>query len=115
MNIQLILGQSKLLITLGNGAAARDFQSLLPLKLNLCDYASSEKIADLPRKITTSGEPIGYQPFAGDVCYYAPWGNLALFYRAAPFARGLVYLGRLESAAEALAKFSSRDAMIVAV
>ena len=38
----------------------------------------------------------------GDITYYAPWGNLAIFYKDAGYARGLVKLGRLDSGIEAL-------------
>lgn len=32
----------------------------------------------------------------GDITYYSPWGNLALFYRDFGHASGLVRLGRLD-------------------
>jgi hypothetical protein len=51
---------------------------MLPLELTIENYASNEKIAYLPRKLTENG--IG--PFAGeapgDLCYFAPWCNLVL-------------------------------------
>jgi hypothetical protein len=34
-----------------------------------------------PRKLSTSGARPGSDPDVGDIAYYAPWGNLALFYR----------------------------------
>jgi hypothetical protein len=56
----------------------------------------------LPRKLATANSPAGSKPTVGDIAYYAPWGNLAIFYRDAAYARGLVPLGRLESGIEAL-------------
>jgi hypothetical protein len=88
--------------TLDDCVAARDFASLLPLTLTLEDYAATERIADPPRKLTTTGAPAGATPEAGDICYYAPWGNLALFYRGAPHASGLVKLGRIDGGADVL-------------
>ena len=38
----------------------------------------------------------------GDVTYYAPWGNLALFHRDFEYSSGLVKLGALYSGIEAL-------------
>ncbi len=52
--------------------------SLLPLSVTLTDYASTEKISDLPRRLATDGAPDGFDPSAGDIGYYAPWGNLAI-------------------------------------
>ena len=76
-----VAGGPNLIATLAQGDAARDFASLLPLNLLLKDYASTEKIADLPKRLSTTDAPDGFEPRAGDVAYYAPWGNLAIFYR----------------------------------
>lgn len=46
---------------------------LLPLTLTLEDYASTEKISDLPKRLSTQGAPAGIDPSVGDVTYYAPW------------------------------------------
>jgi hypothetical protein len=48
-----------------------------------------------PRELDTSGAPDAATPKAGDLAYYAPWGNLALFYRDGQHSPGLVILGRL--------------------
>jgi hypothetical protein len=34
--------------------------------------------------------------------YYAPWGNLAIFYRDFGYSKGLIRLGRIDSGMEAL-------------
>ena len=76
--------------------AGRDFAALLPLTLTISDFHATEKIGDLPRPVTTDGAPAGTTPTAGDVSYYAPWGNLALFYRDFEYSAGLVRLGHLD-------------------
>jgi hypothetical protein len=86
--------------TFDDTAAAKDFVSLLPLTLTLEDYNRTEKISDLPKKLSTQGAPEGVQPSRGDIAYYAPWGNLAIFYKDFPYSRGLVKLGRIESGIE---------------
>jgi hypothetical protein len=93
--------------TLNSSKAAQDFASLLPLSLTLEDYASTEKISDLPKRLSTDGAPHGFDPSVGDIAYYAPWGNLAIFYRDFEYSRGLVSLGKLASGADILA--SSRS------
>lgn len=82
--------------TLENSHASRDFAVMLPLSLTLSDYNGTEKIADLPARLSTDGTPDGISPEIGDITYYAPWGNLAIFYRGFPYSRGLVRLGRIE-------------------
>ncbi len=82
--------------TLGDGASARAFRALLPLTLDLTDYNATGKIADLPTRLATEGEPAGVDPKPGDLAYYAPWGNLVIFYKDFTYSRGLVRLGRLD-------------------
>ena len=88
--------------TLNNSAAARDFAALLPLTLTLDDYASTEKISDLPGKLSTTGSPSGTSAKAGDITYYAPWGNLAIFYKPFRHSEGLIKLGNFDNGAEGL-------------
>lgn len=95
---------------LNGSKAAQDFASLLPLSLTLEDYASTEKISDLPRRLSTDGAPLGFDPSVGDITYYAPWGNLAIFYRDFEYSSGLVSLGTLASGADI---FSSSRSMHV--
>ena len=64
--------------TLTDSPTARDFASLLPLTVTLKDYAGTEKISDLPKRLSTEGAPKGFDPSVGDIAYYAPWGNLAI-------------------------------------
>ena len=102
MKIRLTINGKAISATLTTNGTAKDFLSLLPMTLTLDDYAATEKIAYLPRKLSTAGAPPGSDPSVGDIAYYAPWGNLAIFYRDAAYARGLIPLGRIDSGIEAL-------------
>jgi hypothetical protein len=93
--------------TLNDSKAAQDFASLLPLSLTLEDYASTEKVSDLPRRLSTDGAPPGFDPSVGDIAYYAPWGNLAIYYRDFEYSTGLVSLGTLASGADIFASSHS--------
>lgn len=88
--------------TLYDNPAARDFAALLPLSLTLEDYAVIERIADLPGKLSTVQAPAGMTPQAGDITYYAPWGNLAIFVKGRSYASGLLPLGRVDAGLPAL-------------
>jgi hypothetical protein len=70
--------------------------------VSLNDYGAMEKITGLPRELPIEDAPKGYAPSAGDVAYYAPWGNLAIFRKGGSYAKGLVKLGCVESGFEAL-------------
>lgn len=103
MKIKLLVNGEALDATMEDHAAARDFLALLPLDLKLRDYNSTEKISDLPSRLSTEGTPSGVDPEVGDITYYAPWGNLAIFYRDFGYSKGLVRLGHIESGIEELA------------
>ena len=100
MKISLKVGDKLLTATLIDSATTRDFISLLPLTLTLKDYAGTEKISDLPKRLSTEGTPSGSNPSVGDITYYAPWGNLAIFYRDFGYASGLVILGKIDRGIE---------------
>lgn len=102
MKIKITLEDTVLTATLVDSQTTQDFISLLPLTLTLQDYAGTEKISDLPRRLSTEGAPTGSDPSVGDITYYAPWGNLAVFYRDFGYASGLVILGKLDDGIEAL-------------
>lgn len=67
-------------VTIGEDSpGVRDFLSMLPLELNVEEFAGAEKIAYLPRELNYEGSP-GSDPENGDLIYYAPWGNLGFYY-----------------------------------
>ena len=102
MKLHLYLDGATATATLDDSAAARDFAALLPLSLTLENYAVIERIANLPRKLRVTGAPVGTSPKTGDIAYYAPWGNLAIFVGDDAYAPGLVRLGRVDTGLPAL-------------
>ncbi len=94
--ITVTVGDEVLSATLDDTPVGRDFLALLPLEVSLRDYNATEKIADLPRRLDTTDAPAGYRPRAGDITYYAPWGNLAIFYKPFQTSTGLVRLGTFD-------------------
>lgn len=112
MKIRITIGDKTIHGTLADNATARDFAALLPLTVTLEDYAGTEKIHSLPKKLSTAGTPAGIDPSVGDITYYAPWGNLAIFYRDFGYSTGLVELGIIDSGVEQLAVPWSLNATI---
>lgn len=100
--IRIANNDGEAVIVLYANPVSRDFASLLPMSVAFRDYAGEEKIADLPRKLTTKDGQSGDEA-EGDLAYFAPWGNLAVFYKGFGKARGLYILGRIESGKEWLA------------
>jgi len=102
MKIHLQIDGAIATATLDNNAAARDFVAQLPLSLTLQNYAEIERIATLPRKLSTPAASMGMTPVTGDIAYYAPWGNLAIYLSGTVHDRGLVRLGKVDSGLAAL-------------
>lgn len=100
--IRIVSDGGQAVITLYDTSASRDFISMLPLSLSFRDYVGEEKIANLPRRLATQGGISG-SDVEGDFAYYAPWGNLAVFYKGFGKGTGLHILGRIESGKKWLA------------
>ncbi len=96
MKIKITVNDTVLTATMDDNAASRDFIAMLPLDITLDDYAGTEKIYYLPKELSTEGAPSGSDPSIGDITYYAPWGNLAIFYKDFGYASGLIILGRID-------------------
>ncbi|VUS30929.1 cyclophilin-like fold protein [Klebsiella grimontii] len=80
---------------LDESAAANAFLAQLPMTVKLEDYGSTEKIAWLPTKLRQADSGASMTPRRGDIAYYAPWGNLAIFREDFRHSPGLVKLGRV--------------------
>lgn len=101
VRIRITFNDRSITATLYDNPSARDFNSMLPLDLTIEDFGRNEKIVHLPRKLTEDGSgPFGNEQ-PGDLCYFKPWGNLALFYADYKWD-GLIRLGRLDNSFDAL-------------
>jgi hypothetical protein len=101
MKLKITIGDNEAFALLYDNPASRDFMALLPLRLELEDYNRTEKISQIPGKLSSEKVPRGFKPSAGDLTYYEPWGNIALFYKDFGYANGLISLGRITSGLEA--------------
>ncbi|NKJ94676.1 MFS transporter [Rhizobium leguminosarum bv. viciae] len=101
VRIRMTFNGLVLTATLYDNPSARDLASMLPLDLEIEDFGGNEKIVHLPRKLTedASGPFTNERP--GDLCYFKPWGNLALFYADYRWD-GLIRLGRFDNGFDAL-------------
>jgi hypothetical protein len=67
----------------------------LPLTLTISDFNQVEKVAELPRPLTTDGVPAGADPDINDIGYYAPSRSLVFYYGDVGYFNGIVRIGRL--------------------
>lgn len=108
VKIRLTFGDTVLTATMLDNETSRDFISQLPLTLTFEDHARTEKISYLPKRLSTQNAPSGSDPSVGDLTYYAPWGNLAIFYQDFGYASGLIRLGKIDSGIEKLGSMNGK-------
>jgi hypothetical protein len=94
-SVDLIIGE--------DNPTVRDFLSLLPVTMNLEEYAGREKIGYFSRKLVTAGSP-GSDPEDGDLIYFTPWGNIGFYYNASGigYSDMTIHIGKYRASPEQL-------------
>ena len=95
--IHITVGDRSITAQLADNPTAQDLADQLPLTLTFRDFNGVEKIAELPRPLTTKGVPEGDDPEITDIGYYAPDNNLVLYYGVVGYWDGIVRIGRFDS------------------
>jgi hypothetical protein len=96
-NIRITVADRTFTAQLADNPTARDLFDQLPLTLRFRDFNRVEKIAELPRPLTTAGVPAGADPEINDIGYYAPSSDLVLYYGDVGYFNGIVRIGRLDA------------------
>ena len=86
-----------------DNATARDFASVLPLKVSMYDLFGREKYGDLPKALSENG-PRRNQYEVGDIAYWSPDHQFAIYYRqdgeSIP-SPGIIPIARIDAGTEA--------------
>jgi len=109
MKLKVTIGDIVLTATLADNPTAKDFISLLPLTVKLDDYASTEKIFYTERKLSTKDAAANINAVAGDITYYSPWGNVAIFYKDFGNSSSLIRIAKFDDNIDVLKKAGSID------
>ena len=72
-------GEDTVVYELNDSTAADSLYEQLPLTIEVEDYSTNEKIFYPPEELDTSNSPMA-QGGAGTLAYYAPWGDVVMFY-----------------------------------
>lgn len=96
MKIKMTVSGRTITATMTDNAAAQDFISRLPLEVEMEEYNRTEKIFYPSPKLNIDGVKRGCAPAPGDITIYAPWGNVAIFYKSWPQSSELIRIGRID-------------------
>lgn len=99
MKIYVKANNNTVVFKLNNSTASKELYSQLPLKIKVENYSTNEKIFYPPNKLSTSNTPMANAK-NGTLAYYAPWGNVVMFYKDFGTGSGLFELGSVESGKE---------------
>lgn len=106
---KIIVKSDKYSVTyqLNNSQAAKELYAQLPLTLKVENYSDNEKIFYPPKELKTDGTPKS-EGQKGSLSYYAPWGDVVMFYEAAGSASELYELGTVVSGESDISKLSGK-------
>ena len=99
MKIRVMCNDKITVFELNNSPAARALYGQLPLNITVKPYDDNEMIFYPPKKLEVGDTPLA-DARAGTLAYYAPWGDVVMFYGSFGRAAGLYELGHAVSGSE---------------
>jgi hypothetical protein len=106
VRIRLRIGDDEATATLQDSAPARDVAAMLPMTIRMHDLFGREKPGRLPRQLSIEGARREFDYQVGELTYWAPSNEIAIFYaddgQAIP-QPGLVRLGTVATGLEVIA------------
>lgn len=99
MKINIQSDGHSMIFELNDSIAAKELYEQLPLTMDVENYGDNEKIFYPPQKLSTNDTPLA-DARLGTLAYYAPWGDVVIFYGDFGGASGLYELGKILSGEE---------------
>lgn len=93
--IRIVIGDESLEATVWDTPTGQDLLSRLPLTLDFEDLSNREKVGHIDPDLNMNGMPEGDDPITGDLGYYAPWGNVVLYYDDVARYEGIARIGTI--------------------
>ena len=103
--ISVTCGDTQVVYELNDSPAAQSLLSQLPLTVEVEDFSTNEKVFYPPQELDTSDTPLA-EGGAGTLAYYAPWGDVVLFYDSFSANGSLYELGEAVSGVENIGQMS---------
>lgn len=112
MQIKVQSGNHTVIYQLNDTQAAKELYAQLPLSIKVENYGSNEKIFYTAKKLNTVNAPLANAQ-KGTLAYYAPWGNVVMFYEAFGRGNSLYELGQAISGTADIEKLTGVVAITV--
>lgn len=103
--ISVTCGDTQVVYELNDSPAAQSLLSQLPLTVEVENFSTNEKVFYPPQELDTSDTPLA-EGGAGTLAYYAPWGDVVLFYDSFSANGSLYELGEAVSGAEDISQMT---------
>ena len=103
--ISVTCGDTQVVYELNDSPAAQSLLSQLPLTVEVEDFSTNEKVFYPPQELDTTDIPLA-EGGAGTLAYYAPWGDVVLFYDSFSANGSLYELGEAVSGAEDISQMT---------
>lgn len=103
--ISVTCGDTQVVYELNDSPAAQSLLSQLPLTVVVEDFSTNEKVFYPPQELDTTDTPLA-EGGAGTLAYYAPWGDVVLFYDSFSANGSLYELGEAVSGVENIGQMS---------
>ncbi|MDV3427070.1 MAG: hypothetical protein LIR50_07785 [Bacillota bacterium] len=106
MKISVNAKGNTIIYELNGSQAAKDLYEQLPLSVEIENFSNNEKIFYPLSSLNVSNTPSAAGGDAGTIAYYAPWGDVVMFYGSFSPASGLYELGHTVSGGEYIRSMS---------
>lgn len=103
--VAVTCGDLQVVYELNDSPAAQGLLSQLPLTVEVEDFSTNEKVFYPPQELDTTDTPLAVGG-AGTLAYYAPWGDVVLFYDSFSANGSLYELGEAVSGVENIGQMS---------
>lgn len=104
MKIQVSDAQNIIVYELNDSKAAKGLWAQLPLTLEVENFSTNEKVFYPPNQLSIDAPLADAQK--GTLCYYAPWGDVVMFYDNFGKGSSLYELGKAISGKSEIEKLS---------
>lgn len=105
MQIKVASAAYEIIYALNESQAAKDLYAQLPLTLEVENFSTNEKIFYPPGKLNTNAAPPA-DAKKGTLAYFAPWGDVVMYYGHYGTGSGLYALGEAVSGEDDIEKLS---------